>query len=375
MLLGVLLNVSSSLPSSSSGLVVLILAAALGGGLGGGLGFLLLLCACCCVLAILCCCCALCLIVILAIVAVALVAIVAVAIGLFAAGDAGVVFFLVRGKKGKKEEDVEMDEMDVAALLADAERTSEYRVIPWSEIHTVKKLGAGAFGEVMLAEWNGVEVAVKMFRNPSKEAIDDYKHEALMMAKVSHHPNVVNFIGASFPPDGMAMVLGLCAGGSLLSALEKKKLDAAKKTRILGEVASALSFLHSLGIVHRDIAARNVLLDGHGVAKLADLGLSRLLEDKQGEQTTVQYNVGPVRWMAPEAIRDRKYSSASDAFSFGVLMAEVWSDGSCSPPTQHDARRWRTFAARFNPMTMTTAAATRRITTKATAGSTWVLRH
>jgi predicted Ser/Thr protein kinase len=50
-------------------------------------------------------------------------------------------------------------------LLADAERTSEYRVIPWSEIRTVKKLGAGAFGEVMLAEWNGVEVAVKLFRN------------------------------------------------------------------------------------------------------------------------------------------------------------------------------------------------------------------
>jgi tRNA A-37 threonylcarbamoyl transferase component Bud32 len=315
---------SSSLPSSSSGSSPL--AAALGGGLGGGLGFLLLLCACCCVLAILCCCCALCLIVILAIVAVALVAIVAVAIGLFAAGDAGVVFFLVRSKKGKKKEDVEMDEMDVTTLLADAERTSEYRIIPWPEIHTVKKLGAGAFGEVMLAEWNGVEVAVKLFRNPSKEAIDDYKHEALMMAKVSHHPNVVNFIGASFPPDGMAMVLGLCAGGSLLAALEKKKLDAAKKTKVLGEVASALSFLHSLGIVHRDIAARNVLLDGSGKAKLADLGLSRLLEDKQGEQTTSS-TLGPVRWMAPEAIRDRKYSSASDAFSFGVLMAEVWSDG------------------------------------------------
>jgi serine/threonine protein kinase len=123
-----------------------------------------------------------------------------------------------------------------------------------------------------------------------------------MMAKVSHHPNVVNFIGASFPPDGMAMVLGLCAGGSLLAALEKKKLDAAKKTQVLGEVASALSFLHSLGIVHRDIAARNVLLDGSGKAKLADLGLSRLLEDKQGEQTTAS-TIGPVRWMAPEAIR------------------------------------------------------------------------
>jgi tRNA A-37 threonylcarbamoyl transferase component Bud32 len=319
---------SSSLPSpssSSSGSSSSSLAAALAGGIGGGLGFILLLCVFLIALAILCACCILCLIVLVVVVAVALVAIVAVAIGLFAAGDVGTVVFLARGKKGKME-DVVLDEVGVAALLADAERTCAFRDIPWSEIHTVKKLGAGAFGEVMLAEWNGVEVAVKLFRNPTQNAIDEFQHEALMMAKVSHHPNVVNFIGASFPPDGMAMVLGLCAGGSLLGALEKKKLDAAMKTRILGEVASALSFLHSLGIVHRDIAARNVLLDGSGKAKLADLGLSRLLEDKQGEQQTASY-VGPVRWMAPEAIIARKYSSASDAYSFGVMMAEVWSDG------------------------------------------------
>src|SRR3989338_9220114 len=174
--------------------------------------------------------------------------------------------------------------------------------------------------------WSGAEVAVKMFRNPTQAAVDDFQHEALVMAKVSHHPNVVHFIGASYPPDGMAMVLELCAGGALLGALEKTRLDAGAKTRVLGEVAAALTFLHSLGIVHRDVAARNVLLDGSGRAKLADLGLSRVLKDKQGEQTTASY-VGPVRWMAPEAIASRKYSSASDAFSFGVLMAEVWSDG------------------------------------------------
>jgi hypothetical protein len=273
------------------------------------------------VLTILCCCCAVCLIVILAIVA--------VAIGLFAAGDAGVVFFLVRGKKGKKEDplfDVELDALDAAALRAEAERIDEYRVVNWSDIKPIRKLGEGAFGEVLLAEWNGVEVAVKIFKNATKEAAEDFKHEAVMMAKVAHHPHVVRFIGAAFKDGSIAMVLALCSGGSLLSALEKKKLDAAAKTRILRETASALSFLHSLGIVHRDIAARNVLLDGHGVAKLADLGMSRVLEDKQGEQTTAN-NVGPIRWMAPEAIRSKKYSAASDCFSFAILMVEVWSDG------------------------------------------------
>ncbi len=260
------------------------------------------------------------------ILAAALVAIIAVAIGLFAAGDAGVVFFLLRGKKKDNGGDVEMDAMDAAALRAEAERVKEYRVVEWADIKPIRKLGEGAFGEVMLAEWNGVEVAVKIFKNATKEAADDFKHEAVMMAKVAHHPHVVRFIGAAFKDGSIAMVLALCSGGSLLSALENKRLDALAKTRILRETASALAFLHSLGIVHRDIAARNVLLDGTGNAKLADLGMSRILEDKQGEQTT-KNDVGPIRWMAPEAIKNRKYSAASDCFSFAILMVEVWSDG------------------------------------------------
>lgn len=318
-------NVSLSSGSPSSGNI-----GALIGGLGGGLGFLLLLllCSCCCVLVLLCCCCAVCIGILVAVIAVAMFSVIVVLAGLFAVGDIGAIVFLLRGRK-KDRVNAEPSEVDTAALLVDAKRTNEYRVIPWSEIRTVKKLGSGAYGEVVLAEWNGVAVAVKLFRNPMKNVVEDFQHEALMMAKISHHPHVVNFIGASFPPNGVAIVLGFCEGGSLLIALEKKILRAADKTRVLGEVASALSFLHSLGIVHRDVAARNVLLDGAGRAKLADLGLSRLLEDKQNEQTT-NSSLGPVRWMAPEAIRDRCYSSASDAFSFGVLMAEVWSDG--APP-------------------------------------------
>ena len=56
------------------------------------------------------------------------------------------------------------------------------------------------------------------------------------------------------------------------------------------------------GFVHRDIAARNVLLDATDGAKLADLGLSRVLDSGADEQST-KSNVGPVRWMAPEMIR------------------------------------------------------------------------
>lgn len=97
-------------------------------------------------------------------------------------------------------------------------------------------------------------------------AAADFRNEAVLMAKVAHHPHVVRFLGASFRDGPIAMVLALCLGGSLLHALEMKKLDVQAKIRVLRDISSGLPFLHSLGIVHRDIAARSVLLDAHGVA-------------------------------------------------------------------------------------------------------------
>ena len=296
---------------------------ALVGSLGGAALLLLLLCCCCCLL---CCCIAFVVLVVVIVVAALLVVLFVVGLGGFAIVDGTVVFLLMKKKNDGVDGDEEMDELDVSSLIAAAERVNDYPIIKWADIHPVRKLGEGAFGEVLLCEWNGVEVAVKIFKNATKETASECKHEALMMAKVSHHPHVVRFLGASFHDQSIAMVMTLCAGGSLLTALEKKRLSADDKQRILIEVASALSFLHSLGIVHRDLAARNVLLDGHGGAKLADLGLSRLLEDHQSEQTTAS-TIGPVRWMAPEAMRSRKYSAASDCYSFAMLMYEVWTDG------------------------------------------------
>jgi predicted Ser/Thr protein kinase len=310
--------------SASSGGVA---GALLGGSIGGALGFLLL--CCCCVMIAFCavCCCVAVLLALVTLFAVLLSILIASGVGVAAAGAAGGFGAFAVIRRRHQPDEVDPDEVaDIAGLRAEVERVDMYNVIDFDELRWIRKLGEGAYGEVFLADWNGVEVAVKIIKNATTAAVEDFKHEALMMAKVSHHPHVVRFIAASFKDDSIAMVLALCSGGSLLSALNQKKLDSDAKTRVLREVASAITFLHSLGIVHRDIAARNVLLDGKGMAKLADLGLSRVLEDKQGEQTT-KNDVGPIRWMAPEAIKERKYSAASDCFSFAIMMVEVWSDG------------------------------------------------
>ncbi len=90
-----------------------------------------------------------------------------------------------------------------------------------------------------------------------------------------------------------------------------------RKTILLG-VARGVHHLHSESIIHRDLAARNILLTANMESKVADFGLSRQLLNKEGNNYT-KSSFGPLKWMAPEAILHKKYSPASDAFSFGVV--------------------------------------------------------
>lgn len=322
---------SSSNSGGSDGGSSATLAAAIGGSIGG-VAFLLLLAVIICCL-ICCCCCLICIVFVVVLVALLLLLVIAVMlIGGVVVVDGGIVAaFALKRKGGDSEEATEErdDEVALEELVERSKNTNAFSRIDPSEVTVVRRLGAGAFGEVLLAEWNGVQIALKTFRNPTKEAIADFEHEALMMAKVSHHPNVVRLVGAVFAENYIGLAMVFCAGGSLQTALEHHQLSDAAKTVALLEVASALAFLHDVGVVHRDIASRNVLLDATGRSKLADLGLSRVLEDKQGEQMTAS-TIGPVRWMAPESITKKLYSAASDCYAFAMLMLEVWTDG--QPP-------------------------------------------
>ncbi|XP_078740883.1 tyrosine-protein kinase SRK3-like [Lampetra fluviatilis] len=93
------------------------------------------------------------------------------------------------------------------------------------------------------------------------------------------------------------------------------------------QVAAGLGFLASQGVVHRDVAARNVLVatGDSGVWKVADLGIARVVADDL--YVARPGVVVPIKWTAPEALERCIFSSASDAWSFGILMVEVMSGG------------------------------------------------
>jgi serine/threonine protein kinase len=79
--------------------------------------------------------------------------------------------------------------------------------------------------------------------------------------------------------------------------------------------------LHNNNIVHRDLAARNILLSEVGEPKVSDFGMSRLVDNDDGN--TTKATVGPLKWMAPESLRSREYSKKSDVWSFGVVVWEI----------------------------------------------------
>jgi serine/threonine protein kinase len=137
------------------------------------------------------------------------------------------------------------------------------------------------------------------------------------------HPNLVQVIG--YCEDPPMIVMEFLDGGSLERALGNGSIDDDEKVRICHGITLGMIHLHADGIVHRDLAARNILLTKSMQPKITDFGLSRSVGEEDAGNT--QSDVGPVRWMAPEALSKRVFSKKSDVWSFGVLVWEVVTNG------------------------------------------------
>ena len=89
------------------------------------------------------------------------------------------------------------------------------------------------------------------------------------------------------------------------------------------QIGKGMEFLYKKSIVHGDLATRNVLLTSDLTAKLSDFGLSAIqIEDEAAELRSLKC---PIRWMAPESLRDRVMTSSSDVWSFGITLWEIFS--------------------------------------------------
>ena len=203
---------------------------------------------------------------------------------------------------------------------------------------TGKKLGGGAYGCVVELEVDGLTCAGKKIHevliNPGNAGADrmveKYYDECRLLSNI-RHPNIVQFLGICFlgtqadSPLNLPVLVMERLDRSLHDLLENTPdVPLANKCSILQDVARGLMHLHSCSpaIVHRDLTARNVLLDAALVAKIADMGNSRIVDLKPGQlaKTMTTQAPGTIVYMPPEAFEDPPQCGTQlDMFSFGHL--------------------------------------------------------
>uniref|UniRef100_A0A3Q4MPT1 receptor protein-tyrosine kinase n=1 Tax=Neolamprologus brichardi TaxID=32507 RepID=A0A3Q4MPT1_NEOBR len=195
-------------------------------------------------------------------------------------------------------------------------------------------IGAGEFGEVCsgrlkLPGKRDVSVAIKTLKvGYTEKQRRDFLCEASIMGQFDH-PNVVHLEGVVTRGKPVMIVIEYMENGSLDAFLRKHdgQFTVIQLVGMLRGIAAGMRYLSDMGYVHRDLAARNILVNCNLVCKVSDFGLSRVIDDDPEAVYTTTGGKIPVRWTAPEAIQYRKFTSASDVWSYGVVMWEVMSYG------------------------------------------------
>ncbi|XP_048417389.1 ephrin type-B receptor 2 isoform X2 [Stegostoma tigrinum] len=207
------------------------------------------------------------------------------------------------------------------------------------DISTVKieqVIGAGEFGEVCsgllkLPGKREIFVAIKTLKSGyTEKQRRDFLSEASIMGQFDH-PNVIHLEGVVTKSSPVMIITEFMENGSLDSFLRQNdgQFTVIQLVGMLRGIAAGMKYLADMSYVHRDLAARNILVNSNLVCKVSDFGLSRFLEDDTSDPTYTSALGGkiPIRWTAPEAIQYRKFTSASDVWSYGIVMWEVMSYG------------------------------------------------
>ncbi|XP_038571584.1 ephrin type-B receptor 3-like isoform X3 [Micropterus salmoides] len=208
---------------------------------------------------------------------------------------------------------------------------SHLQAIPLEDFTPSGEFGEVCRGRLKLPGRREIIVAIKTLKvGYTDRQRRDFLSEASIMGQFDH-PNIIRLEGVVTKSRPVMIVTEFMENGALDSFLRLNdgQFTVIQLVGMLRGIAAGMKYLSDMNYVHRDLAARNILVNSNLVCKVSDFGLSRFLEDDATDPTYTSSLGGkiPIRWTAPEAIAYRKFTSASDVWSYGIVMWEVMSYG------------------------------------------------
>lgn len=209
-------------------------------------------------------------------------------------------------------------------------------------------LGTGAYGKVFRAKCGQLPCAAKLLHDtlfqdndPGEQVLKDKFEWECQFLSTIQHPNIVQYLDTTRDPvTRRAVLLMELMDESLTSHLKNSvtPLPCHIQVEICHDVALAIAYLHSNGIIHRDLSSNNVLLIAGRRAKVTDFGMAKLIDAYQSSKMTpLTQTPGTQHYMPPEAlITPPQYGKKLDCFSYGVLTLQI---ASGNPPDPGDAMR------------------------------------
>jgi tetratricopeptide (TPR) repeat protein len=212
-----------------------------------------------------------------------------------------------------------------AATASDGERIGAWRI--------VRELAVGGMGAVYLAERADGQfeqrVAIKLVRRGTLdgELRRRFLGERQILARLQH-PHIARLLGGGVTADGLPyLVMEYVEGVSIARYCEEHDSDMAERLRLFGTVCAAVQYAHENHVVHRDLKPANILVTSGGEVKLIDFGIARALHDFPAGAAAAATRAGlhPLtpEYAAPEQIRGRVVTAASDVYALGVILFEL----------------------------------------------------